>query len=150
VAFAPAALVIWTGVPEVQSALREYRSTHSVLVMAPYLARALPPNAVVMSFMHSGSAAYYSHRPIVRLDLVQPDLDAVVTRLQSQGFRPYFLIDEVIESPHVARIFPTSRFNKLDWAPRATFASFGRIWLMDPADRPAHQAGQRYPSDVLR
>ena len=149
-ALAPAVLVAWHGVPEVRAALREHLASRSVLVMGPYLRTALPHNAVILSFMHSGSAAYYSGRPIVRLDIIQPDLDGVVTRLQSQGFHPFLLLDEVIESPHLGRIFPQTVYKDLDWPPRATFAAFGRIWLMDPADRPRHLAGQTYPSDTLR
>jgi len=149
-ALAPAVLVAWAGVPELRAALREPQTTRSVLVMGPYLRTALPPNAVLMAYTHSGSAGYYSDRPIVRLDIIQPDLDSVITRLQAQGFHPYLLIDEVIESPHLRQIFPQSAYWDLDWAPRASFAAFGHIWLLDPADRDPHRAGKRYPVDVLR
>jgi 4-amino-4-deoxy-L-arabinose transferase-like glycosyltransferase len=150
VALAPALVVAWHGVPELRAALREHEASRSVLVMGPYLRAALPPNAVILSFMHSGPAAYYSGRPIVRLDIIQPDLDGVIARLQSQGFRPLLLLDEVIESPHVGRIFPGTVYQDLDWPPRATFAAFGRIWLLDPADRARFLAGATYPHDVLR
>ena len=147
---APAAAVIWTGVPELRAALRDHLASRSVLVMGPYLRAALPPNALVLSFMHSGAAAYYGRRPIVRLDIIAPELDGVIARLRAEGFRPLLLIDEVIESPHMQRIFPQSAYWDLDWAPRASFAAFGHIWLLDPADREAHRAGLRYPTDVLR
>lgn len=146
----PAALVVWQGLPQVRLAFNEYQATRSVLLMGHYLRAALPPDVVILSFMHSGPAAYYTGRPIVRLDIVQPDLDAVIAELQHQGFRPMLLIDEVIESPHMARIFPQSAFNRLDWPPRAAFSAFGSIWLMDPADRARHQAGEKYPTDILR
>jgi hypothetical protein len=146
----PAALVGWTGVPELRAALREHLATQSVLVMGGYLRTALPPNAVLMTYAHSGSAAYYGGRPIVRMDIIIPHLDDVIARLQAQGFHPYILIDEVSEAPYMQRTFPQSAYQHLDWAPRATFAAFGRIWLLDPADRDPHRAGQRYPHDVLR
>jgi hypothetical protein len=149
-ALVPPALVITTGVPEVRAAVATQQTTRAVLLMGHYLREALPRDAVVLSFMHSGAAAHYARRPIVRLDIVQPDLDTVITNLEAHGYHPLLLLDEVIESPHMARIFPHSSFNRLDWPPRATFMSFGRIWLMDPADRRAHQAGRTYPSDALR
>lgn len=149
-ALVPALAVGWYGVPEVRAALREHQASHSVLLMGAYLRTALPRNAVLLSFMHSGSAAYYSGRPIVRLDIIQPDLDGVIDRLRTQGFQPLLLLDEVIESPHVGRIFPTTVYKDLDWQPRATFAAFGRIWLLDPADRGRFLAGATYPHDVLR
>jgi hypothetical protein len=147
---APAALVVWTGVPETRAALRDHVAARSVLVMGPYLRVALPANAVLMAYTHSGSAAYYGNRPLIRLDMIGPDLDGVIALLQRQGFRPLLLIDEVIESPHLQRFFPTSAYWDLDWAPRASFAAFGHIWLMDPTDREPHRAGVRYPTDVLR
>ncbi len=147
---APAALVVWTGVPETRAALRDHVAARSVLVMGPYLRVALPANAVLMAYTHSGSAAYYGNRPLIRLDMIGPDLDGVITLLQRQGFRPLLLIDEVIESPHLQRFFPQSAYWDLDWAPRAAFAAFGHIWLMDPADRDPHRSGVRYPTDTLR
>jgi hypothetical protein len=147
---APAVMVGWTGVPEVRAAIRDHLASRSVLVMGGYLRTALPANAVLMAYTHSGSAAYYSGRPIVRLDLIVPELDSVITLLTAQGFRPLMLIDEVMEAPYLQRFFPQSAYWDLDWAPRATFAAFGRIWLLDPADREPHRAGTRYPNDVLR
>jgi hypothetical protein len=150
VLLAPAVLVVWTGVPEVRAALRDHLAARSVLVMGPYLRAALPRDAVLMAYTHSGSAAYYGNRPLIRLDLIGPDLDGVIARLRAQGLHPLLLIDEVIESPHLQRFFPQSAYWDLDWAPRASFAAFGHIWLMDPADRDPHRAGVRYPTDVLR
>ena len=103
-----------------------------------------------MSYEHSGSASYYSGRPVVRLDVIIPDLDGVIVQLQAHGFRPFLLIDERTEAPYMQRAFPQSAYWDLDWAPRATSTAFGRIWLLDPADREPHRAGGRYPHDVLR
>jgi hypothetical protein len=149
-ALAPAALVIWYGVPEGQSALRDWRVTHPVLLMGRYLREVVPPNAVVLSFMHGGTVEHFTGRPIVRMDLIVPDLDRVIDLLQRQGYRPVIVLDEVMEAPHMARTYPTSQFKELDWPPRASFAAFGRIWYLDPADRKAYQAGVTYVTDVLR
>lgn len=146
----PAGLAAWRGLPETQAALRDHLAARSVLVMGPYLRTALPRNVVLMAYTHSGSAAYYSNRPIVRLDMIGPDLDGVIALLRRQGLHPLLVIDEVIESPHLQRFFPNSAYWDLDWAPRASFAAFGHIWLMDPADRDPHRKGVRYPTDTLR
>jgi hypothetical protein len=84
-ALIPAVVVAWQGAPEARRALNEWRSVRSVLLMGPYLREMLPPDAVVMAYLHSGSVAYYGRRPIVRLDIVQPDLDVVIARLQAMG-----------------------------------------------------------------
>jgi hypothetical protein len=86
----------------------------------------------------------------VRLDLIPPDLDRVIDLLERQGYRPVMIIDEVIESPHMVRAYPTSQFKELDWPARAAFTAFGRIWYLDPADRRAHLSGVKYATDVLR
>jgi MFS family permease len=150
VLLAPAVLIVWTGEPEVQAVLREPVATRSVLLMGGYLRTALPSNAVLMVYTHSGSAGYYANRPVVRLDLLVPELDSIIVKLQAHGFRPYLLIDEVSEAPYMHRTYPQSAYWELDWAPRATFSAFGRIWLLDPADRAPFLAGTRYPSDMLR
>jgi hypothetical protein len=149
-ALAPAALVIWQGLPQVQSALRDWRITHPVLLMGYYLREVVPRNAVVLSFMHGGTVEYFTGRPIMRMDLIAPDLDRVIDLLQRQGYRPVIVLDEVIEAPHMERAYPASQFKELDWPARASFTAYGRIWYLDPADRQAYRAGARYATDVLR
>jgi hypothetical protein len=84
------------------------------------------------------------------MDILVPELDSIIVRLQAHGFHPYMLIDELAEAPYMQRTFPQSAYWDLDWAPRATFSGAARIWLLDPADREPHREGRRYPSDVLR
>jgi hypothetical protein len=149
-ALIPAVLVAWQGVPEARSALSDWRVTHPVLLMGHYLREVVPRNAVILAFMHGGTVEYFTGRPVVRLDLIPPDLDRVIDLLERQGYRPVMIIDEVIESPHMVRAYPTSQFKELDWPARAAFTAFGRIWYLDPADRRAHLSGVKYATDVLR
>ena len=130
-AIAPA-YVAWHGVPEVRAALREHLASRSVLVMGPYLRTALPHNAI-LSFMHSGSAAYYSGRPIVRLDIIQPDLDGVIAAAVA-GVSP---IRCSMKSSR-ARTWGASSRSRLRTSTgrRVPRSPPSGASLMDPADRP--------------
>jgi Dolichyl-phosphate-mannose-protein mannosyltransferase len=146
----PLAVVIGRGAALNREALREWKGTDSVLLMGNYLRSALPPDAVVLCYLHCGPARYYTGRPVVRLDAIQPQLDAVIAQLQRARYRPVLVLDDLVESPRLPYFFPASPYNRLDWPPRAVFWTAGRISYFDPADRTLHAQGGTYPVDVLR
>ena len=48
----------------------------------------------MLAMLHSGSAMYYSGRPIVRYDLLPPSrLDGLVEELEQRGHVPYILLE---------------------------------------------------------
>lgn len=150
VALIPVAVVAWTGTPMIRDALREWKRAESVLMMGHYLREVSPRDAVFLCYVHCGSVAYYTGKPIVRLDLIQPDLDTTIARLQRQRFQPALILDEAIETAErLQLVFGASEYARLDWTPRAAFKGIGRIWYFDVSDRPRHQAGAYYPVDVL-
>jgi hypothetical protein len=58
-------------------------------LVSDYLQQRLPANAVILSMQHSGSIWYYTDRPIVRWDNVDPQrLDAVLAWLAANGYAP--------------------------------------------------------------
>jgi hypothetical protein len=62
---------------------------------ARYVARDVPPNAVVLSMQHSGSVRLYSGRPILRYDLLPPHwLDEALDHLRREGYAPYLLMED--------------------------------------------------------
>jgi hypothetical protein len=105
-------------------------------------ARHLPRNAVVVTLRHSGSVRYYSGRPTVTWDTLDPPwLDGAVNFLTASG-RPAFLLLEASEEPAFrTRFAGHSALASLDWPPRYQVGSMIRIY--DPSDRRRYRAGRR-------
>ena len=99
-----------------------------------YLDAVLPTNAVVVTSQHSGSASYYTGRPIVRWDSLKTGLDEALGDLARLG-RPPVIVVEEWEEPLLRQKFPASTFARLDWPARAEFGRTTRVRLFDPADR---------------
>jgi hypothetical protein len=98
-----------------------------------YLAATLPPNAVVIALQESGSARYYTGRPVVRWDMLR-DLDAAVAELTARGLSPVLLV-EGPEGDDLRSRFPRSELARLDWPPRADVGFETRARAFVPADR---------------
>jgi len=59
-----------------------------------FIARELPPNAVVIAVLHSGSVRYYSDRQTLRYDWLDAEwLDRAVQYLKRSGQEPYVLLE---------------------------------------------------------
>lgn len=99
-----------------------------------YLEAVLPQNAVIVATQHSGSASYYTGRPIVRWDLLETGFDEALGDLARLGRSPVILVEEW-EAPQLRRKFPASTIARLDWPARADFGRTTRVRLFDPADR---------------
>lgn len=60
-----------------------------------YIASRLPPNAVVFAMQHSGAVRYYSGRPTIRYDSLDPEwLDRALAHLRTAGYTPYVLLEK--------------------------------------------------------
>ena len=112
--------------------MRRYESRYRLA--GRYLASALPPRAVIVAVQESGSARYYTGRPIVRWDWLDPDLDTAVAALRARGRHPVFVIEDW-ERPDLMKKHPASATARLDWRPRAEFGDDVRVFLYDPLDR---------------
>jgi hypothetical protein len=63
-------------------------------LVSDHLRERLPANAVILSMQHSGSIWYYTDRPIVRWDNVDPRrLGAVLDWLAANGYAPAIVGD---------------------------------------------------------
>jgi hypothetical protein len=123
---------------------------HRVLMMGRYLREAAPRDAAILTYLQSGAAALYTGRMVVRLDLVNPkELDRVVDDLERRGYRPALVLDEWMESQSFRQYFIGSRYQHLDWPPRAEFAAPMPVWYMETRDRDPYRRGERWPMDVL-
>jgi hypothetical protein len=126
--------------------------TARVSLAGHYLDEALPDNAVVMTYFHSGSVRFYTGLPVLRPDLVPAgQLDMTIERLSAAGYRVYLLVDDELERGGLLEKFPdTTSLGTLDWPPRARIGSYGRLDLFDLADQKRHGDGERWPTDVVR
>jgi hypothetical protein len=72
--------------------------------------RASPANAVVIAMQHSGSLAYYTGRPVLRWDWIEPaELDRTLDALRRRG-RPVYAVLEDWELPQVRARFGAAGF----------------------------------------
>jgi hypothetical protein len=99
-----------------------------------YLDAVLPEEAVIVTSQHSGSASYYTGRPIVRWDSLHVGFDEALGDLVRLGRLPVIVVEEW-EAPLLRQKFPDSVFARLDWPARADFGRTTRVRLFDPADR---------------
>jgi hypothetical protein len=122
--------------------MRRYESRYRLA--GRYLASALPPRAVIVAVQESGSARYYTSRPVLRWDWLDPDLDTAIAALRARGWHPVFAIEDW-ERPDLMRKHPASANARLDWRPRAEFGDEIRVFLYDPLDRtdPPHWGADR-------
>jgi hypothetical protein len=124
--------------------LRHYEARYRTV--GRYLAAALPKEAVIVTSQESGSAHYYTGRPILRWDLLAADLDTAVDELTKRGQHPVLLVEDW-EEPELRRRFPASAVAKIDWPSRARFGTTTRVRLLDPQDRgrPVDWTADRLP-----
>jgi hypothetical protein len=113
-----------------------------------YVARRLPPNAMVITSWESGSVRFYSGRPTLVWDSLDPAwLDRAVQYLRARGFEP-FLLFERWEEPLFRQRFGSSPLGALDWPPAAEVASQVRIYR--PDDRERYRQGTQAPTEYAR
>jgi hypothetical protein len=99
-----------------------------------YLDAAIPKHAVIVASQHSGSAHYYTGRPILRWDSLHVGLDEAIDTLAKLG-RPSVILLEEWEEPLLRQKFPADALAQLDWPARADFGNPSHVRLYDPADR---------------
>ncbi len=146
-----AAFVVARAAPMVEYSLRDWSVQTRIRLMGHYLREALPPNAIVLGFMHTGEVAHYTGREVLRMDVLDPAaLDGVVDDLKSHGYRPVLVLDDGYELGPFRQVFAASRYGRLDWAPRAAFTSVASISYYDLADQEPYARGVRWPIDVVR
>jgi hypothetical protein len=111
-----------------------------------YLDAALPADAVIVTSQHSGSAQYYTGRPVLRWDSLHIGLDEAVDELARLG-RPSVILVEDWEEPALRQKFPASTLARLDWPARADFGWPTHVRLYDPSDlgRPTGRPPDRLP-----
>jgi hypothetical protein len=113
-----------------------------------FVARRLPPNAIVITSAESGSVRFYSGRRTVVWDTLDPRwLDSAIAYLRTRGLEPFLLL-ETGEEPSFRRRFASSLLGALDWPPAAEVAS--RVRIYRPEDREKYVKGVHTPTEYAR
>jgi hypothetical protein len=110
---------------------------HRYVSIAKMVEQATDPSAVVFTGQHSGPIRYYAGRTIVRFDLLDAAwLDRAVQWLNSQGRRPYFLLEEWEMTAFQERFARSNALGTIALAPIVDYRAPGvpgRVYLFDPA-----------------
>jgi hypothetical protein len=103
-----------------------------------------PPNAVIISLIHSGNVRLYGQRASIRWDLIDPDrLDATIDVLRTSGYDPYILLEDWEETRFRDRFATRSAIGRIDWPPRVEFVGHVQVRLYAPDDRALRFDGER-------
>jgi len=109
-----------------------------------YVGRTLPPNAVVVASIHSGSVRRYGHRLTLRWDALPPDgLDRAIALLRDRGYAPYLLLEDWEEPLYRDHFGRANTFGALDWPAAIEYPWSGRARVYAIDDRARYLAGTR-------
>ena len=110
---------------------------HRYVSIAKIVEQATDPTAVIFTGQHSGPIRYYAGRTILRFDLLDRAwLDRAALWLNTQGRRPYFLLEEWEMTEFQERFADGNTLGALALAPIADYrapGAPGRLYLFDPA-----------------
>jgi hypothetical protein len=113
------------------------RTEHRYADVGEFIARTLPPNALVFAMQHSGSIRIWGGRMTLRYDWVDPDWKArVIPFLEHEGFHPYLTVDDW-EIPDVKRHFALPEGARLPWPVTGRMREFGGVTVYDLGTHPA-------------
>jgi hypothetical protein len=120
------------------------------VVTGTYVARALPPNAVVLAVQQSGSVRYYGARSTLAWDAIPPDaLDRTIGELRGAG-RAVFIVLEDEEVSRFRARFVTERLGRLDWPPHAEVHAPVRVQVYDVGERDRYLGGGVVATEHVR
>jgi hypothetical protein len=126
------------GVFSIQDAERRYATVGERLGVE------LPPQAIVLTMIQSGSVRWHGHRLTARWDYIPPDrLDATVALLRGRGYVPYILLEDWEEPLFKQQFASANVLGRLDWPAAMEYQGAGRVRLYSVADRGRHLSGER-------
>jgi hypothetical protein len=125
-AAAAIAAVIWTGWGQADPAFSAAREVERFRIAGEWT-RTLPPDAIVISNMHSGSVRYYGDRLTLRSEWVSADQYDDMMAFLTQQHRPTYAVFDREELPHFTRWFAGSDLSWLRAEPVAVID--GRVYV---------------------
>jgi hypothetical protein len=108
----------------------------------------LPANALVITNWQSGSVRFYSGRPTLVWDGLDPAwLDRAIVFAGERGLEPFLLLERW-EEPLFRKRFAGSPLAALDWPPAAEIA--GQVRIYRPEDRDRYARGLDVTTEYAR
>ena len=108
----------------------------------------LPSNALVIANWQSGAVRFYSGRPTLVWDGLDPaSLDSAVLFARERGLAPFLLLERW-EEPLFRQRFAGSALAGLDWPPAAEIA--GQVRIYRPDDRDRYTSGLAVTTEYAR
>jgi hypothetical protein len=105
--------------------------------VAEFVNRALPANAAFIAFQHTGSLAFYTGSLTLRYDfLPRHRLQSVLDWLQSNGYRPYVVLEVWEEPLYRAHFAGVDKVSRLEMAPIVETAPGIKVRVYDPIEPP--------------
>ena len=130
----------WVNTARQRSAFDLVRLEHHFIDAGTFVAERLVDRTAILTVRHSGSVHYYSQRPTVSWDTIEPgSLDRALAFLRGEGLAPMLLLDTSEESAFRARFEAASPIGRLDWPPIARIGRTIRVY--NPGDRARYFAG---------
>jgi hypothetical protein len=109
-----------------------------------YLSAALPPNAVVLTRMESGTVRWYGNRPTVRWDLLPAGaLDRALETLRQGGYAPYILLEDGERNLFRSLFAERSVVGRVDWPPTIQYRGPISAFVYAPDDRDRSARGEK-------
>jgi hypothetical protein len=148
------ALVLLVAIPNLQRArqlgvfdvrAREYRYEAA----GRFVHDRFPASVVIVAAQHATSAPYYSGRPVLRADLLDPAAFETIRAWAAREHRPIAFVFDTAELEVLRARLGADGLAALDWPPRAEIGRpvSTRIWL--DTDRDAYRAGGTIPTARL-
>jgi hypothetical protein len=110
---------------------------HRYVSIAKMVEQATDPSGVIFAGQHGGPIRYYAGRTIIRFDLLDRAwLDRAVQWLNTQGRRPYFLLEEWEMLEFQERFSASNALGTVALAPVVDYRAPGvpgRVYLFDPS-----------------
>lgn len=120
------------------------------LLTGQYAARAIPPDAVVLSVQQSGSIRHHGGRVTAMWDQLQSaELDRAIAWLEGHG-RPVFIALEDLEEGKFRARFSSQQYGGLDWPPVAEVHAATRVRIYRAADRERFRRGAPVTTEQVR
>jgi hypothetical protein len=113
-----------------------------------FVSERLPANALVITNWQSGSIRFYSGRPTLVWDALDPAwLDRAIAFARERGFEPFLLLERW-EEPLFRKRFAGSPLAALDWPPAVEIG--GQVRVYRPGDRDRYARGLDVTTEYAR
>jgi hypothetical protein len=143
-----AAAALWLGIKlTTLNVLAIQGDEHRYVAVGRVIGGVLPPNAVVLTVIQSGSVRLYGDRPTVRWDVLYEErLDNAIAILVEHGYEPYILLEQWEEPLFRKRFAAANVFGRVEWRPAIEYYGEPRVRVYAVADRAKYLAGESPPA----